>query len=403
MSRGGWGTGRWGRGRWGRNTTTITPPAVVPELGGQWAVYVRDSIGRRVAQVEDYVLQATARFNDVGAWVLTTQSGTDAELMLRSPGAGIIVTRDGATFISGPVTEVRRKRSGVAEEAEVSGVSDDVLLRDRLAYPEAPALTTDTASHWPADGVCETVMRQLVDVNLGASAPLERQAVELEADLARGAAVRDQFRFQTVLEALQRLATNGGLGFRVVQDPPSPTPRFVVFVPADRRASVVLSDERGTLGDYAATISAPAANVVVVAGQGEGTARAFRTRTDGTSLLTWRRVEVFRDARDTADTDMLATRGDETLAESAERIMVEVSPILTAGTRYGTDYGLGDQVSAIVAGLLVTEVVRSVTVRVDAEGEDMTPVLSTTGAASRVPFIAAQRALAARLTNLETT
>lgn len=380
------------------------PAAVVaPLIGPAWALYVRNVTGARVAAIDDYRLSATIRFNGVSSWLLTVQPGSEAETLLRVAGAGIIATRNGITTFTGPVISMRRTRSGILPEAEIAGVSDDIRLADRIAYPEAPALTTTTSAYYVVNGLQETVMRALVNDNLGPASPVERRTVTLQTDLLRGVTVKDQFRLQTVLEALQRLAaTVPPIGFRVIQNIGDTGPSFEIYVPADRTSTVVLSDERGTLGNYAYTVAASSGNFVLVAGGGEGVARIFTSRSDAASISAWRRVEVFRDARDTTDVLIMNRRGDEVLSDEAEKVTVEVSPLGTVGTQYGADYKLGDKIATIVAGAMVAAVVSAVDISVTAEGEQLRPILSTTGEVVRVPFLATQRDLTSRLSQLET-
>lgn len=403
-----WNDGVWNDGVWNDDGAPTPGPVIIdavygPAVGPTWNLYVRDATGARVAVVDDYRLSATVRFNGVDTWLIALPPGSEAEELLRLPGAGIIAMRELNTVFTGPVTSMRRTRSGIVAEAEIAGVSDDIALADRIAYPEAPALSTTGDAYYNVNAVAETAMRSVVNDNLGPAAAPERRSVALQPDLGRGIVVKDQFRLQTVLEALQRLAaTDPPLGFRVIQNLGDTGPTFEVFEITDRTATVILSDERGTLGDYVYTVAASGGNVILVAGGGEGVARLFTTRTDPASIVAWRRVEVFRDARDTSDLVIMARRGDELLTSEAEKVTVEVVPISTEGTDFGVHYRLGDRVTTIVSGAAVSAVVSAVEISVGADGETVRPILSSTGRVAKIPFLATQRDLTSRLAQLET-
>jgi hypothetical protein len=140
-----------------------------------------------------------------------------------------------------------------------------------------------------------------------------------------------------------------------------------VWQPVDRSDRVRLSQTAGTLVSATANIAAPTATNVLVAGGGEGTARVLVERSADALSATWRRrIEVFRDARDTSDTALLAERGDETLADAAVTAGINLVPVDTASQRYGYDYGLGDQVSVDMPGGSYTDVVSGVEINLTA-------------------------------------
>ena len=93
------------------------------------------------------------------------------------------------------------------------------------------------------------------------------------------------------------------------------------------------------------------------------------------ALTAWsRRIEVFRDARDTTDVGELEERGDETLLQAAGSAAVSLVPVDTPNQRFGYDYGLGDTITVEVGDLSYTDTVTAVEIVLEAEtGAVVTP------------------------------
>jgi hypothetical protein len=144
----------------------------------EFTVEVRDKTLARVGQIlpEDLNLTITEEFNNVGSWTLVIANGHPMVPALRTPGAGIVVTRidTGAVLISGPVVSPALEMSAAAPDGKVtiSGVTDSVILADRLAYPQPSNsdATTQTAANDVRTGAAEDLMFAYVDQNIGPSA-----------------------------------------------------------------------------------------------------------------------------------------------------------------------------------------------------------------------------------------
>ena len=102
----------------------------------------------------------------------------------------------------------------------------------------------------------------------------------------------------------------------------------------------------------------------------------IRERGNPTSEAEWgSRVEVWVDARDTADVALLDQRGDETLAEAGLTAGLTIDPVDTPGREFGTDYWLGDRVSVDIGGNRYTDLISRARVIVDANGERWSPTI----------------------------
>lgn len=368
-------------------------------------VYARDPSLRRIGEIDDYLsLTMPLRFNKVSAWELVVSAQSAAAAMLTLT-AGIIVVRDGVTLLSGPVTSLTRTAQGSRETVTANGVDDTVWLERRLALPVPSGPPYTAAAYDLVNGAAETVMRSYVDRNLGPSAVAARQLVglTLAADLGRGTAVKGSARFEPLLGFLADLALQGGdLGFRIVQV--GTGLQFQVYAPVDKTATAVFSVEFGNLEGYTYTATVPQADYVYVGGQGEGSARTIDE--GGTTALidTYGRREQFRDRRDTNDPTTLALARAEALAETKPTNALALTPIDTAAVTFGRDYGLGDKVTVVIAGVPVRDVVREITYSLSLSGsERVQPVVGTPGATNPdIPDLFDSMAAAdRRLTNLE--
>lgn len=319
-------------------------------------VEVRDrSLARRgVIRPEELNLQATLPFNDVGSWTIAIASDHPMADVLRAPGGGIIVSTKDDTLFSGPSVgpDLTASSDDPAGTLTINGVTDSVLLEDRLAYPEPGNVdpTKQTEAHDVRTGVAETVMRQYVSWNCGPDAPIGRRDphLTLPADQGRGPTVTKSARFPVLLNLVNEIAASAGLGWRVVQK--GSVRVFEVTTVADRTAAVRLSLLNNTLASQKLAISPPTATRVLVAGQGEEVDRRFYegTTDDAEQAETdWgRRIEVFVDQRQSSDANEYKQKADEVLAEQGTTVVgVELVPMDNIGMTFGTDWNIGDRVA----------------------------------------------------------
>lgn len=368
-------------------------------------LFTRDAALRRTGQVEDFrSLTVPLRFNRTSTWLLELDATSPAVALLGRT-VGLIVERDGVTLLSGPVVSINRESSGDRDTVTVTGVDDTVWLERRLALPVPSGPPYTAAEYDDKQGPAETVLRWYVDRNLGPAATTARRLpyLTLPGDLARGSTVRGFGRFHTLLELLQPLALAGGdLGFRIVQV--GAGLQFQVYVPTDRTATAVFSRELGNLAAYAYATTAPVADYVIVAGQGEGTLRSFAEGGTQADIDVYGRIEQFRDRRDVDDPAILPQALTEALAESKPGTALSITPIDTAAVKFGVDYNLGDRVSVLIDGEQIQDVVREVTLSLTADrGEQIAPLVGTPGAAnpSALALFARQERLDRRISNQE--
>jgi hypothetical protein len=343
-------------------------------------VEVRNPSLQRVGQLrpEDLVgFTAVLRFNDVGTWQVTLPVGYFLAEELRTPGAGIIVTLGDEVILSGPTREVTtdQDQSDPAGTYTISGVTDSVVLEERLAYPTPTTddLSLQTSAYDVRTGLAEDVIKGYVTANIGADAPTARRvpALTVEPSQSRGINVRASARFDRLLDLLDALAEVSTLGFTINQS--DTDLEFQVFEPVDRTALVRLDIDNNRLTKSSFSYSAPKATRAIVAGQGEGAARTFLEidTTESTEAESaWQsRVEVFIDRRDSDDLNELAQAGQELLVKDGKTLVsVSISPSDDETMKFGTDWGLGDKVTCVIGPTELQSIVTEVGILITDSG-----------------------------------
>lgn len=337
-------------------------------------------------------LELVPRYNAVGAWSITMPAST-AKRALFSTGGGIAVFRPDAgpgdlPLLSGPatsITQVWDESNAGPGTLTVSGVTDEVVLADALAWPQPDKIITAQTdnTHDVRTGVLETVLRGYVDRNIGLSAQVVRRSprLQLAPDQARGPSVNARVRFLNLLEYLASLAVLGPLGFRVAQL--GTNLQFSIYQPVTT-PSARFSVGLGNLRAYSYETVAPTVTRAIIGAGGDGTARIFREYPVGASTpeQTWgRRIETFTDQRQTTDLTEVAQAGTEALANGGPQTALSMTPIDIPLLRFGREYNLGDKVTVEIEGTPIVDVVREVRITWDADdGERVKPLVGTEGA-----------------------
>jgi hypothetical protein len=337
----------------------------------RWDLYVTDRYGVRQALVDPYEsAEFVARVNDVTSWTVTLPTDTAAgQFFVTQPFARLEIVLDAAIWRSGPVTHLKRDVEIDGDMLSVSGVDDTVWLARRNTHPQpataAPPYAT-TAYDVHTATVAE-VLAELVDVNAGPGAVAARRVPGLVVPrpAPTGPTITVQTRWENLLTLCQNTARPHHLMFDVVD--------LTLRVYAAVDSGAVFSAGLETLAGWSMTSEAATANYVVVAGQGEGTARLIREQGDAGSIATWGRAESFVDQRQTADVAQLDKAATEALASGVKPVTVVFTPLDTDAQAFGHDWGLGDTVTVQAGGLTVIDQVREVHVTLDDAGATVTP------------------------------
>ena len=328
------------------------------------AVWAVDPNRIRRGQLDVLDCAAVVRDADVGTWTVTV---ADEALARRIGDGWRILIADDSHTISGPVLSYGADLAD--RSVTLTGEDDLTLPGSRLVYPDptraATAQTTD--AYYKRTGPAETVIRDMIHDNLGAGALAVRQAdgLAVAASQGRGSTVTTNLRFKNLLEESRALARAGGVTFSASQEDDGQI--WVRFrTPRDLTRRVRFNQQNGGLAAGSYQLNGPTVTSVLVAGQGEGTAR---TITEHLQDTTWgRRIEVFQDRRDTDDPAELEQAGTDTLAEGAAGAAATVEVNEVPGHRFGTDYQLGDRVSVEFGAVTITAPVRAVELSWDGHG-----------------------------------
>jgi hypothetical protein len=389
----------------------------VPDLTG-WTVYARDASLTRQAQLDDYqFLDMVVRFNDVGTWTLDMDANARGASILEQDGSGIVVTRTdpntgaAAVVMSGPVTFRERDVGGDPDRnrLKLKGEDDNTYLNRFLAHPQpSTAAPPYNSQGWDVrTGVCSTILRQYVDVNIGGSALAVRQVpgLSLAADPGIGISITGRARWQSLLTFLQDLALAGGdIGFQI-QEAGSGI-QFSIYQPMDHSTSVVFAPALANLAAYDWSEAAPKQNYVFVGGGGEDVSRVIVESQDAAAIARWGRIESFRDRRDTSVTAELLQQGSTELMQGQAALGFNITPVDLPQMTYLTHYNLGDKVSVLNDGVLVSNIVREVHITLgDAGGTGnsarIVPLIATPQRQDLLAIFDELRKLRRRVANLE--
>lgn len=355
-------------------------------------VEVRDVTLARVGVIlpTDATFTLQDEFCNVGQWSVTLPLEHPMVPYLRTPGSGLIVTnRTGTVILSGPTSKTSSVGSSEAPEGMVTitGVTDDVILADALAYPFPTSATMAGQSGSARDsrtGPIETLLHAYVNANIGPGAPAARRGkfakkLVMGTNLGRGASISKSARFDVLGTLLNEIAAVSDIGFRVIQRGSSLV--FETFEVADRSRLIRMDLWNNTLAAYSVETAGAALTHAIVGGSEEGVDRNFVERTTPESLSQmdeWgRRIERFLDRRSADTTPELEQAGDEALAKDGiKQALVKFTPMDDSTMRYIYDWFLGDRVTAVVEGVEITALVQSAIIKVDSEGVRLAIALS---------------------------
>ena len=306
-------------------------------------VWIRDAGLQRRGRITVLSGSAVLRESGVGTWILSLPAENPVVQRVVE-GWGVMVRDQYGVTFSGPVTKISTTYDNT-KTVEIAGVTDMVVLSDRVTYPDpANGPGAQSVAYYKDAGAAGAVISRLVNRNCGPGAIAARRTRGfLVPASTAGTATSINTRLKPVIEEVAKLAKAGGLAVDVLQD--GVTLKLVQRPVRDLSRAVRLSRDTGAVGDASVTLSAPEATVVVVGGQGEGATRQLVERAAPTSGWGGRRIEVFQDRRDTDDAKELTKAADETLAGASGSATASLEVRDTPSLRFGTDYQLGDTVT----------------------------------------------------------
>lgn len=264
-------------------------------------------------------------------------------------GGHVVVKDDDVQLIAGKFTALeftKDTQQGVSDvQLQFNSHLDYVQGMITLPSPDQPLESQTVRPYYKESGPAETVIADMIRTHVGQDARLEhQQPIIVEVSQGRGGNVTVNSRFKNLLEEAQVLAGVGGIQFRTWLDEDVEQIFFGVRMPVDNSLNVQLQEDTGTLEKFTYSLEAPTASRVLVAGQGEGTARMLRvvesepTAWDVKTLL-------FQDRRDTEEEAELIQAGEDTLADHVAKTAITVDTRMLGQRRLGVDYFVGDTVT----------------------------------------------------------
>lgn len=364
-------------------------------MSHEYSLAIRGPDYTEIDSITDWLkFESVFRWTWPHTWSLTVESDSRVARDLMTPGNGLVFLRDNENWISGPTTMIERVRNEESGERQIiiSGLSSDVLVEDRLAWP---SVWPFTASEFDVrTGLAENVMKQYVDYNLVSSPDPLRNIAELgiEPDNLYGATVTGRARFQFLGDLLRDLALAGGdLGFSVVETDIAEL-EYQVYQSTDRTADAIFAADIGNLSSFKYGIVSGSGNYGIAGGDGEGTARTFSRIADNADIALWnRRIEFFLDNRDTTVAAELIQNLVNELTTRTTQSSMEYVPIDVTGLTYGEHYALGDEVRVEFDDIVdpVEEKIREVGFVLDENGEVITPKVGSPDAPPLDPVLEA--------------
>ncbi|MFC3504447.1 siphovirus ReqiPepy6 Gp37-like family protein [Micromonospora krabiensis] len=393
-------------------------------------VEVRDKDLNRIGQIplEDLTLTIEDQFRNVGSWTVSLPSESPLAAVLRQPGSGIIVTlENGDVLMSGPAIKPEDAATSTDPNGTltVNGLTDDVLMADRLAFPNPANLdpANQPQTHDVRTGIAEDLMFAYVNANIGPAAPTSSDPnlgsrrdprLQLGVNSHRGPVVTKRARFDVLGSLLRDLAVTADIGFKVLQV--GKKLEFRTFGVTDRTKSIRLDIRNNMLAGHKVATAPPSITRAIVAGQdverNEGatdeewlTERQFVAVSSPESRAgeaAWgRRVEVFVDRRQQDGNDELIQAGQEALqAGGFAQVAVQVVPMEDFYSTFGVDWHLGDHITVVVQGVEMQAIITGYVLTYDSNGFRMGVTLGDPAAVDRSPAAKVQ-ALDSRVSSLE--
>jgi hypothetical protein len=304
-------------------------------------------------------LNVVVSHNAPGAAEIVVGSRNAKLPLLMERGARAVIEYEGEHLLSGPVRAKAGKGPALNGSITFTVPDDFRLLHRVLGWPVPTAAVTAQSSEYDViAGPAETVLKEAVQSN---AVTRLGEPVTVGPDLGRGADINVSLRFHPLADLLIPAIDAAGIGVTVRQSGAG----LLVECYEPQLHPRTLTEAGGVVTEWAWSTAEAEATNVIVGGQGEGTARQFALYTDAAlSTAIGERIEVFRDARDTADGDVLGQRAAETFAETAAKSGLSVKLAETSVFRYGGTGGIrvGDRVRIEVGdGVLIEDTLRTVT------------------------------------------
>jgi len=337
---------------------------------GEFEIILFDKDRVRIGPVVGYTaLSGSARFNALSAATIKVHPAHRRAAQLQAPGSRVQINFRGRTLMTGKTTLAEGEGPGAGSYLSFEVQDDWRIFTNFLGWPvPGNAISSQTSAYDTRTGNAESVVKALVTANVSARSVYP---VTVATNGNRGSSITVLLRFDYLAEKLFPAVDLAGIGITAQLDPATGNVVVDAYVPTDRTTTPLTVGSR-VIQKYKFGVQAPTITRGVLGGQGDGTARTFRTFLDSARESAWGdTVEAFRDARDTSDAAVWTKREAESLAEGAPKYWVDVTLAEAGKFRIGGTggYWLGDKVTADVDVIApVVDVLREVNFDVTMDG-----------------------------------
>jgi len=308
-----------------------------------------------LAEIDDYeYLQFTRKYYGIGNFELRINSNKNHVETLQKNNLVMLGNNPDKVGII-LYKEIGMNDAGKqSEQWIIKGCTLNGIVSQRITVP--PVGSTNDA----IKGNAETVMKHYINTQIVNPKLSERQIdlVEIAEDKQLGEHISFQSRYKNLGEELEKISSTSNVGWKMAIDSLNRKWVFDCYVGSDRTTlqsvnpPIIFSTAFETLKEAQFIDSSMNyKNYVYVGGQGEGVDRTILEVGTGSGL---ERYEVFADARDSDEGDILVNRGNEILAENAHEISFEGAAITNGVYVFEKDWFLGDLVTISHAGWGVT-------------------------------------------------
>ncbi len=299
------------------------------------------------AEIEDYEsLVLVRRWHKPGEFEFKINANKENISSLVKGNILFLDTRYDTGCIIRQIQKEIGKDGKKSELITVKGQTLAGLTTQRIIIPPAG---NDYLSY--SDLETETIMKMIIQKCFTNPVDWNRaiEWMDTATDQSRGAVLDYRGRYKYASKDLETLSLLSDLGWRFDLNFTSLKAVFDVYVGLDRTydngvnsPAVFSPDFENIYTQMYIDSDYNLANLAVVGGQGEGSARTIVTVGTDTGAD---RFEIFIDARDASTTDELTARGTEKLLETPGLFTLEGTINPNGNLIYRTDYDLGDLVT----------------------------------------------------------
>lgn len=354
-------------------------------MAPQYEIYIRDSSGTLLARRTDFISLSISRVinsPDVAQFVYTSGQ-PDALPYLAFNNLVQIYRRDDAQGIANQVEFAGVIRKIVKTTSEITTYQVTCLSMLAILGQRIVAYRSTGACTFVTPTAAETIAKTLFNFNVGSSATVANGRIidgqipgfTTTASAGTGNLLSADFAYMNLVQALQKVAEDGGGDFDVTYTAPSAF-TFVWYngqMGTDRTATVRLSIPLGTVAELVNDLDGISFyNTAIVGGTGEGLGRLISTA-PVTPAAGINRTELFIDAR-SQKKSTASTLFDLGSAEMVRQLRTRrrfTATLFQGGALlYGRDYFLGDLVTVQDDNLLITQRVAGVDIDFSSEGRE---------------------------------